>query len=55
MMLLSIDFFCNSMSLERKKIPPALLHQGPQKNIKNTYVDEHSNPIENVQKLICSI
>ena len=38
MMLPSTDFFfCNSMYLERKKIPVAVLHQGPQKNIKNTY------------------
>lgn len=57
MMLSSIDFFSVTQCLlkEKKKNPLATLHQGPQKNIKNTYVDELSNPTESVQKLIYGV
>lgn len=56
MMLPSSDFFSIiQCTLKEEKNSPCPTTSRSQKNIKNTYTDEHSNPIENVQKLLCKV
>lgn len=46
-----LTFSVIQCSLKEKKVPFSLPHQGPQTNIKNTYLGEHSNLTEKFRNL----